>query len=188
MAESNILEIIQGLSQAAANVYDGVHDERFSLDGQVRKVGLRREEGCPLMDSRVNDGFSVKFYGNKICINYQSDIKLREIYQSKDYEGDIVRQLNEIKKFLQKEYKAITGKSVTLTADGEPKVIAQSTSRVRSFVQAYQHYKISGIQELPIMDPAVEDSRAITRNFLEKVKAAKRPSNEYIKKGDNEKK
>ena len=44
--------------------YDGVHDERFSLDGQIRKIGLRREEGCPLMDSRVNDGFSVKFYGN----------------------------------------------------------------------------------------------------------------------------
>ena len=78
MANSNTLEIIQGLSQAAANAYDGVHDERFSLDGQVRKIGLRREEGCPIMDSRVMDGFSVKFYGNKMCINYQSDIRLKE--------------------------------------------------------------------------------------------------------------
>tara|TARA_R100000900_G_scaffold84602_1_gene66609 strand:+ start:969 stop:1535 length:567 start_codon:yes stop_codon:yes gene_type:complete len=188
MAESTTLEIIQGLAQAASNAYDGVHDERFTLDGQVRKVGLRREEGCPLMDSRVNDGFSVKFYGNKICINYQSDIRLKDIYNTKDYEGDIVRQLTEIKKFLQKEYKAITGKSITLTADGEPKVIAQSTSRVRSFVQAYQHYKISGVKEEPIMDPAVEDSRKITRDFLEKFKAAKRPSNDKRKKGDNEKK
>lgn len=187
MAESTTLEIIQGLSQAAANAYDGAHDERFALDGQVRKVGLRREEGCPLMDSRVNDGFSVKFYANKICINYQSDILLKEIYNTKDYEGDIVRQLTEIKKFLQKEYKAITGKSVTLTADGEPKILVQSTSRVRSFVQAYQHYKISGVKEEPIMDPAVENSRAITRKFLEQVKAAKRPSNEKIKKEDNQK-
>ena len=188
MAESTTLEIIQGLSQAAANAYDGVHDERFTLDGQVRKAGLRREEGCPLMDKRVNDGFSVKFYGNKICINYQSDIQLREIHSSKDFEGDIVRQIEEVKKFLQKEYKAITGKSVTLTADGEPKVLAQSTSRVRSFVQAYQHYKIGGVKEEPIMDPAVENSRSITRKFLEQVKAAKRPSNEYIKEGDNERK
>jgi len=188
MAESTTLEIIQGLAQAASNAYDGAHDERFTLDGQVRKVGLRREEGCPLTDSRVNDGFSVKFYGNKICITYQSDIRLKEIYNSKDYEGDIVRQLNEIKKFLQKEYKAITGKSITLTADGEPKILAQSTSRVRSFVQAYQHYKISKIKEEPIMDPAVEDSRKITRDYLEKFKAAKRPQNEFIKKGDNEKK
>jgi len=187
MAESTILEIIQGLSQAASNMYDGVHDERYTLDGQVRSAGLRREEGCPIMDSRVNDGFSVKFYGNKICINYQSDIRLRDIHGSKDFEGDIVRQLTEIKKFLQKEYKAITGKSVTLTADGEPKVLAQSTSRVRSFVQAYQHYKISGVKEEPILDPAVENSRSITRKFLEQVKAAKRPNNEFIKKGDNEK-
>lgn len=186
MAESTTLQIIQGLSQAAANVYDGVHDERFTLDGQVRNAGLRREEGCPLMDKRVNDGFSVKFYGNKICINYQSDIRLQEIHRSKDYEGDIVRQLTEIKKFLQKEYKAITGKSVTLTADGEPKILVQSTSRVRSFVQAYQHYKISGVKEEPILDPAVENSRSITRKFLEQVKAAKRPNNEFIKKGDNE--
>ena len=139
------------------------------------------------MDSRVNDGFSVKFYGNKICINYQSDVRLQEIHRSKDYEGDIVRQLTEIKKFLQKEYKAVTGKSVTLTADGDPKILVQSTSRVRSFVQAYQHYKISGVKEEPILDPAVENSRAITRKFLEQVKAAKRPSNEFINKGDNEK-
>ena len=187
MAESTTLEIIQGLSQAAANAYDGVHDERYTLDGQVRNIGLRREDGCPLMDKRVNDGFSVKFYGNKICINYQSDILLREIYNTKDYEGEIVRQLEGIKKFLQKEYKAITGKSVSLTAQGEPKVLVQSTSRVRSFVQAYQHYKIGGVKEEPVMDPAVEDSRAITRKFLEQVKAAKRPSNEFIKKGDNEK-
>jgi len=139
------------------------------------------------MDQRVNDGFGVKFYSNKICIKYQSDIRLREVYQTKDFEGEIVRQLNEIKKFLQKEYKAITGNSVTLTKDGEAKVLVQSTSRVRSFVQAYQHYKISGIKELPTMDPAVEDNRKITRDFLEKFKAAKRPQNEFIKKGDNDK-
>ena len=181
-----MLEIIQGLAQAAANAYDGAHDERFSLDGQARKVGLRREEGCPIMDKRVNDGFSVKFYGNKMIINYQSDIRLKEVYAG-GFEDEIVRMMNEVKKFLQKEYKAITGNSVSLTAEGEPKVLVQSTSRVRSFVQAYQHYKIGGVKEEPIMDPAVENSRAITRKFLEQVKAAKRPSNEYIKKGDNQK-
>jgi len=182
-----MLEIIQGLAQAAANAYDGTHDERFSLDGQVRKVGLQREEGCPIMDKRVNDGFSVKFYGSKLCINYQSDIRLKDVHGGK-FEQDIARQLNEIKKFLQKEYKAVTGNSVTLTSDGEPKILVQSTSRVRTFVQAYQHYKISGVKEEPILDPAVEDSRKITRKFIEQFKAAKRPNNEFIKKGDNEKK
>lgn len=187
MAESTTLEIIQGLAQAAANAWDGAHDERFALDGQVRKVGLKREEGCPIMDKRVNDGFSVKFLGNGICINYQSDILLKDVHQSKDFEGDIVRQLEEVKKFLQKEYKAITGKSVTLTADGEPKVLVQSTSRVRSFVQGYQHYKISGVKEEPILEPAIENSRSMTRKFLEQF-SDKRPQNDKRKKGDNEKK
>ncbi len=182
-----MLEIIQGLAQAAANAYDGAHDERYTLDGQTRKVGLRREEGCPIMDKRVNDGFSVKFYGNKMIINYQSDIRLKEVYAG-GFEDEMIRMMNEVKKFLQKEYKSITGNSVTLTTDGEAKIIVQSTSRVRSFVQAYQHYKISGVKDEPIMDPAVESSRSVARKFIEQFKTAKRPSNEYIKKNDNQKK
>ena len=175
---SNTLEIIQGLAQAAANAYDGVHDERFTLDGQVRKVGLNREEGCPIMDKRVNDGFSVKFYGDSICINYQSDTRLKDVANPK-YEQEIERMLNEIKKFLQKEYKAITGNSVTLKSKGEPKIIVQTTSNVRSFVQAYQHYSVSGMK---MDDPQPTSVRDITRKFLEQ-HSTKRPQNDTRKKG-----
>ena len=179
---SNTLEIVRGLAQAAANAYDGAHDERFSPDGEVRKAGLKREEGCPIVDSRVLDGFSVKFYGNKMCIKYQGEVKLKEVYGGK-FEGDIDRMLNEIKKFLQKEYKVVTGKSVTLTKDGESNILVQSTSRVRTWVQAQQHYKIGGIKEIESDDP----SRDITRKFLEQ-HSTKRPKNEYIKKNENQKK
>ena len=72
---SNTLEIIQGLAQAAANAYDGNHDERYAYDGKARKIGLRREEGDPILDSRVMDGFKVKFSGDSICIIYQSEWK-----------------------------------------------------------------------------------------------------------------
>ena len=174
---SNTLEIIQGLAQAAANAWDGAHDERFTLDGQVKKVGLNREQGCPIMDSRVNDGFSVKFYANSICINYQSDARLKEVQDSK-YEQEIERMLNEVKKFLQREYKSITGNSVTLKAKGDPKILVQSTSNVRTFVQAYQHYNISGIKEEKPYEPSVRD---ITRKFLEQ-HSTKRPSNDTRKK------
>lgn len=182
---STTLEIIQGLAQAASNAYDGAHDERFSLDGQVRKVGLQREEGCAIMDKRVNDGFSVKFYGDKICINYQSDILLKQVHGG-GFEQEMVRQLNEIKKFLQKEYKAVTGNSVSLTAHGEPKILVQSTSRVRSFVQAYQHYKISGVDSEPYLEPSVDRTREVTRKFLSQF-SNKRPQNDTRKKGDNQK-
>ena len=130
---STTLEIIQGLAQAAANVYDGAHDKRYSYDGEERSMGLKREEGCPLMDKRVMDGFKVRFYGDSMILSYQSDILLKEVYAGK-FEQDIESMLNDIKKFLQKEYRAVTGKSVSLTAKDEPSILVQSTSRVCSFV------------------------------------------------------
>lgn len=174
------LEIIQGLSQAAANAYDGAHDERYSYDGQSRSMGLRREEGCPLMDSRVMDGFKVRFYGDSMILTYQSDILLKEVY-SGSFEQDIESMLNDIKKFLQKEYRAITGKSVALTAKSEPNILVQSTSRVRSFVEAQQHFKIGGIESMPILEPSVDSTRDVTRKFLEQF-SDKRPPNDKRKK------
>ena len=37
------MDIIQGISQAAANAYDGSHDDRVAHEGEGRKVGLKRE-------------------------------------------------------------------------------------------------------------------------------------------------
>jgi len=179
------LEIIQGLSQAAANAYDGGHMENYSLDGQVRKTGLKREEGIPLLDKRCIDGFKVKFYGDSMIINYQSDVMMRDLKDDR-FENEIMQTINEVKKFLQKEYKAVTGKSVSLTAKGEPQIIVQTTSRVRTFVQAYQHYKIGGLEMDQIGAPSEPNVRDITKKFLETAKA-KRPQNEYIKSGDNQK-
>jgi hypothetical protein len=180
---STTLEIIQGLAQAAANAYDGAHDERFTLDGQTKQVGLQREQGCPLMDKRVMDGFSVKFYGNSMIINYQSDVFLKEVYAG-GFEDEIVRRLNEVKKFLEKEYRAVTGKSVSLSAKGESQILVQSTSRVRSFVQAYQHYTISGIDAMPILEPSIDHTRDVTRKFLDQF-SSERPINDTRNKGDN---
>lgn len=173
---STTLEIIQGLSQAAANAYDGSGNERYTLHDQAKKVGLNREEGRPLIDKRVNDGFSVKFYGDSMIITYQSDVRLKEVKDDK-YDQEIARMLNEIKKFLQREYKAITGNSVTLRSKGEPQILVQSTSRVRTFVQAYQHFKISGVESEPFLQPSEDSTREITRKFLSQF-SDKRPSND----------
>mgnify|MGYP003136220441 FL=1 len=185
MSNEKTLEIIRGLSQAAANAYDGAHDERFSLDGQQRQVGLKREQGCPIMDSRVIDGFSVKFYGDSMIINYQSDVRMRDLKDNR-FENDIAATINDVKKFLVKEYKAVTGNSVTLTKKGEPQILVQQTSRVRTFVQAYQHYKVSGLSMDGIGQASEPNVRDITKKFLEQAKT-KRPQNEFIKPGDNQK-
>ena len=34
---ATVLDVIQGIAQAAANAYDGSHDTRISHDGEARK-------------------------------------------------------------------------------------------------------------------------------------------------------
>ena len=179
------LEIIQGLAQAAACGYDGAHDERYSHDGTARKVGLQREEGDPINDRRVIDGFAVRFSGPQMIITYQSEIKLKEVYAG-GFESEIERRINEVKKFLQKEYKAITGNGVTLKKSSEPKVIVQSTSRVHSWVQATQVFDIGGLKADSILQGSEPTVREITKKFLEQA-SNKRPQNDTRKKGDNQK-
>ena len=155
MAEkkSNVLEIIQGIQQAASNAYDGALDD----NGEPLKVGLMREEGHPILDTRVMDGFGVCFSGNRLIIKYQGEVTLKEVYKG-DFEGDIISRLGDIVSFLKKEYKKITGNGLTLTKvkDSEPKVLVQSTSKVRSWVQAQQDYTIGGIPEEPHLAHTVE--------------------------------
>jgi hypothetical protein len=182
---STTLEIIQGLSQAASNAYDGSHDERFVIDGQDKKVGLKREDGCPIMDKRVMDGFNVRFYGDSMILAYQGDVMLKEVYGG-TFETDIESMLNEIKGWLEKEYTKVTGNSVKLTSKGEPNILVQSTSRVRNWVEANQHFKIGGIESMPILEPSVDATRDVTRKFLEQF-SDKRPKNDTRTKGANKK-
>ena len=122
-----------------------------------------------------------------MILSYQSDILLKEVYAGK-FEQDIESMLNDIKKFLQKEYRKVTGKSVTLTAKSEPSILVQSTSRIRSFVEANQHFKIGNIEAMPILEPSVDATRDVTRKFLEQFKDnKKRPQNDTRKKGANQK-
>ena len=137
---ATVYEIVQGLSQAAANAYDGALDE----NGEPLSVGLQREDGDPILDKRVMDGFKVKFYGNKMCLTYHSEVQLKEIYAN-GFESDVEQKISDIASFLKKEYKKVTGNSVSLTAEGEVDIHAENSSRVRSWVIAKMHYRIGGL-------------------------------------------
>ncbi len=175
---SEMLKVVQGLAQAVSDIKANGHDERYAYDGDARPTGLKREEGDIILDKRHNDGFSVRFLGNRICIMYQSDIMLKDIYAG-GFENDMKRMINQVKKAIQKEYKKVTGNSVTLTSDGEVDVMTQSVSRVRSFVQAVQHFKISGIKDDNYDGSSegrkIEDS---FKKFLELNNNNKRPQND----------
>jgi len=173
------LEIIQGLAQAASRAYDGAHMESYNDDGRARIAKLQREEGDPILDRRVMDGFKVRFSGPNLVISYQSEIKLKEVYAG-GFESEIDRRINEIKKFLQKEYKAITGESVSLTKQGESDILVQSSSRIHSWVQAQCTYKIGKVDADGILQPSEPSVREITKKFLEQA-STKRPSNDTRK-------
>jgi len=154
MAEkNNIIDIVNGISQAAANAYDGALDDK----GEPLKVGLKREDGNPILDKRVIDGFNVTISGNILILKYQGEILLKDVYKG-DFEGEIAQRLQDIVSYLKKEFKKITGKSLTLSKeDKEPDVLVQSLSRIRSWVQATQKFKIGGIPDEPKMGDTVEE-------------------------------
>jgi hypothetical protein len=160
---ASVLEIVNGISQVLANSYDGATDE----DGEPVKIGLKREEGHPINDSRVMDGFSVKMYPGKICIHYHAEIKLKDLHKN-DFESDVEGMIEQIAKFLKKEFKKITGQSLSLSADGDVKIIAQETSRVRHFIQAFRNYKCSGLDGLDkINEPSNDSIDDKFRSFME---------------------
>jgi hypothetical protein len=138
------LDVVRGLAQAAANAYDGALDDK----GEPLEIGLKREKGHPVLDSRVMDGFKVRIDGNRLIVAYQSEIKLRDVYATKSYENDINKIFGDIARYLKKEYKKVTGKSVSLTETGEPDILVQKTSNVRVFVNATKVYKIGGLESV----------------------------------------
>lgn len=139
---ATVYEIVQGLSQAAANSYDGALDE----NNEPLSVGLNREKGDPILDKRVIDGFNVRFAGNTMHLTYMSEVQLKQVHDN-GFEDDIGSIMAEVVKFLKKEYRKITGSSVTLTQVEEPDIRIESTSNVRSFLTAVQQFTIGGLEE-----------------------------------------
>ena len=135
------IDIVRGIAQAAADCYDGALDP----EGKPYAIGLKREEGHPVYDSRRMDGFKVKIVADILTINYQTECTLKEVY-STPFENDIDAVIEEIRKHLQKKYKAITGNSLSLRAEGECHILVQELSRVRCFALAQKNYHIGGLE------------------------------------------
>ena len=112
---ATVLDVIKGLNQAAANAgdYGGEYED---IDD---KIGLRREDGDPVLDSRIIDGFRVKFAGPKMIVTYQSEMRVNELHPRNQFENEIEAKFADIIKFLKKQYKTLTKSSVSLTPDSD---------------------------------------------------------------------
>ena len=175
---ANILDVVQGLNQAAVNAYDGALDK----DGKPISIGLKREEGHPLLDSRIIDGFKVRFAANKFVVTYQSEVMLKEVHPRTQFENEIERKFGDIVSFLKKEYKKVTKSSVSLSEVGPADISVQSTSRIRSWVQATKQYTIGGTDKEveSVGQSSKDDVDAAIKKFTElhsTKKANKTPKN-----------
>jgi hypothetical protein len=177
-----IYDIVKGISQAAANSFDGAHVAAYQADGKAREAGLKREEGDMITDRRVMDGFGVKFHGPILRVTYQAETRLKDV-QDKGFENEIEGQLQAVVKFLKKEYKAITGETLTLTKEGDANVMVQRISNYRTDVQAHCDYRIGGLKGVDDINNKGSDEDRLEdsiKNFLSAGKKAKKPSNVKI--------
>ena len=134
------LEIIDCISQVLANTYDGALDE----SGEPVKIGLRREEGNPLVDQRVMDGFGASVAGDRLHIKYHAEIPLKEVHAS-DFEGEMESMVEKVKSFIQKEYKKIKKSALGLSDPSEVDVLVEYISRIRCSVKVHKCWTIGGV-------------------------------------------
>ena len=176
---ASMFDIVRGISQAVANRHDGAIDE----NGDPVVIGLRREEGVELQDKRVQDGFNVSFSGDKLCIHYHSEVMLKEVH-GKNFSTDIESIIESIASFIKKEYRKVTSESLSLTKEGEPDIMVQSASRVRSWVTAKCYYKVGsyGDQADTVGEPEPHSLERNFKKFLEQgAEDAKKPRNVTVK-------
>ena len=170
-----VVEILRGISQAFHDIgYDGAITE----DGKPVEIGLKREQGHPVYNSRVMDGFNVSVSGKTLILSYHTDLKLKEIY-SQDLEAEIGGMMNKIIKELKSRYKANQGKALTLKKKGEIDVRVESSSRVRYWATARCLYEIGNMGETEDVligegPPELEKS---WKTFLSQGNFGKRPEN-----------
>ena len=169
---ATVYDIIKGINQAAANAYDG----------SDAKVGLNREEGDLILDRRVIDGFKVRIMGPILRISYQSEARIQDV-KDKGFEDSITSKLKDIVKFLKKEYKSITGDTLSLTNEGDHQILVQRMSNYRTDVQAQCDYKIGGIKDVDEVNPEASEEKLdkSIRAWLDLGPGKKRPSNDTRK-------
>ena len=173
---ATILEVIECLNQIAANSYDSYLPEE--------KIGLKREDGHPLLDKRIIDGFRVRFAGPNMIVSYESEMRLEDLHPRNRFENEIEAKFGDIVKFLKKEYKKIKHNSVTLSEVADADILVQSTSRIHTWVQAHKQYKIGGLEGVDsVRSPENPDTPYEKRfkDFLA-LSSDKRPSNDKAPK------
>jgi len=130
---AGIYAVVQALHQAASNAYPGALDKK----GEPR-------EDLPI--GKTNSGFKISIGANRLIVKYQEELTLAMV-QNKNFEYEVEQKMADIVSYLKREYKAITGKPVSLKKDGKIDILVQSMNRFRSWVNAKQSFIIGNVDD-----------------------------------------
>ena len=167
-----VIDVLRGISQAAAGMYDGALDDQ----GDPIKIGLKREEGNPNIDSRVIDGCKIRCSGKTLIVSYHSELLLKDVYAQK-LESQLEQTMSDIVSYLKKEYKKITGNTLSLKEKGECDARVESTSRVRVFVTARKDYEITSMTDVEdVKEPSEDKLEKSFKDFLAQNSEKKAPN------------
>jgi len=162
---ANILDVVQTIQNIVSTKgYDGALDE----EGNPVKIGLKREVDNTVTDSRLVDGFGVRFQGDKLVLSYSSECNIKQV-QDPNFEGMVEQHVADIISFIQKEYRASAGKNLRLTKEGETDILVQKMSNFRTWYQSSCVYKIGGAEGVLEAD----EPKDINENIKNWLKSAK---------------
>ena len=190
---SNIVDIVKGIQQAYANSYDGSLDE----EGEKNSPELNRDKQGQFGRDRsfsLYDNYNIKIHKDILEIVYSYEtIKTNglKLETPRDkIEQHCEESIENIASHLKKEYKKVTGESLSLSSPSSIKHDIQDISRHRAFACSKRSYKIGGMDTSHMHDPLGNPKKRLDdsiKNFLDLAKGAKKPQNVSISEKDNQK-
>lgn len=173
-----VYEIVKGISQAIANKHHGAIND----DGSLVEIGLKREEQ-PIRDQKVMDGFGVVMHGDKLIIKYHSVEPIRELHQKK-FEKEVERRVEDIKKYIMKEFQKHTGTALRLKEVGELSVLVETSNRIKAMIKAVMGYEVLNLKEVAPVAPdthAKDKLEQMTAYYKKLEKGKVKPQNRTTK-------
>jgi len=183
----NILDVINGISEVVMGIYDGVHDTSYVSNEEPKSIGLSREEGHMIYDSRVIDGFGCKFVGRNLILNYSGECRISDVHQT-NFEDDILATVEKVISFIKKEYRKNNSASISLNQiTKDPVVTVQYLSKVKGRFSVTVVYEISNLEEEATTSPYEKRFDKKFKKFLE-LKSDKKAENQKpaARKNDKE--
>ena len=140
-------------------------------DGSGAEIGLKREQGDPIIDSRVMDGFSARINGSQLIINYHSMMTAADFHSKKDPALALKQNLKDtfdnIEKFLKTEVGKLNVGKLRLKQIGEDDALIQYLNRNRYNCVAKRVYDILGVDaEAPKSEKQRRHKDEVMKSFI----------------------